>query len=140
MFQRYEFALKSFEDGNMGVFENERYAFLALLSNSAMVQYLGYFSYKEREYGNSDSSETPEGLRANPKIVEPEEQIVRATHNIVLEFGESDLEEYFVDNQPPAFQPEVEAFWSGLVEVAEAVKGIHNLETTNGGRVQQFYG
>lgn len=141
--QRYEFALKSFEDGNIGVFENECYAFRALHSNSAMVQYLGSYSHKERAYEDTVST-TPSNERSttSPQIIIPKEEVavVRTTHNIILEFGESDLEEYFAEYQPPAFQPEVEAFWSGLVEVADAVKGIHNLETNNGGHVQQFYG
>jgi hypothetical protein len=134
--------LKAFEDGNKFVFQNERDAFLALLNNKAMVQYLGCYSHKEEYYKGSENAKGLKDLPTYSHDSIPSEKtgVVRPTHNIILEFGESDLEEYFVDNQPPAFQPEVEAFWSGLVEVADAVKGIHTLETENGGKKKQFYG
>lgn len=58
----------------------------------------------------------------------------------MLEYGESDLEEYFADTNPPYLQPEVEAFWGGLFAVADAVQCIHNLKMETGGKPEEFHG
>lgn len=65
---------------------------------------------------------------------------VETTHNIILEYGESDLEEYFADTVPPYLQPEVDAFWRSLFVVADAVRSIHNLKIETDGRVEEYYG
>lgn len=101
---RYEFAVKTFEDGHRAVFINEREAFLALNKEPAMVQYLCEYGHKEKV---SDPHST------GPRIVQPGDQkeTIKTTHNIILEYGESDLEEYFAETTPPYLQAEVEAFW-----------------------------
>jgi hypothetical protein len=48
-------------------------------------------------------------------------------HNILLEYGELDLSEYFADNVPPYLQSEIESFWERLFAVANAVRSIHRL-------------
>jgi hypothetical protein len=106
-------------------------AFLSLRGKKGMVQYLG-------EYGHKEIHAPSKG----PQIITPDmhQDVLRTTYNILLEYGESDLEEYFADTNPPYLQPEVEAFWKGLFAVADAVQGIHHLKTNTDGRVQEFYG
>jgi len=133
--QCYHFALKTFEEGNAGPYENEKKAFQALRKNDGMVRYLGEYIHKEVHESSTKASTVPE-------IVTPDSQEdeTRVTYNILLEFGEFDLEEYLHDVLPPVVQTEVEAFWKGLFEVADAVKGVHNLQTNTDGRVQEYYG
>jgi hypothetical protein len=61
-------------------------------------------------------------------------------HNILLQFGESDLEEYFVDNAQPIMFHEIGSFWRSLFDVARAIERIHNLETSNGGFAERYAG
>jgi hypothetical protein len=118
-FQRYEFALKTFNDGHRQVFENERDAFRALRNQTAMIQYLGEYVQQEKNQGN---------------------QQVHGTRNIILEYGESDLEAYFADHAPPFLQQDIVDFWRNLFSVADAVKRIHNLKLENEGIVREYYG
>ena len=100
-----------------------------------MVRYLG-------EYIREEIHERPVASTAIPKSITPDmsDEEVRRTYNIILEFGECDLDEYFAEYLPPVTQTEVEKFWEGLFEVADAVKGVHSLQTNTDGRVQEYYG
>jgi hypothetical protein len=113
---------------------NEVNAFYALRNQNAMIKYLGDFGHKEKRVQKSSGSSQHTDLE--------DQQIptFRVTHNILLEYGESDLEEYFVDKVPPYLQPEIEAFWAGLFAVADAVKGIHLLKLPSSGKTQEYYG
>ena len=94
-----------------------------------MVKYLGHYGHKEVKVTerNSRALDQAEG---NEEV---------ATHNILLEYAEFDLAEYFAQRLPPVFPTEIEAFWKALFEVADALEGIHNLEN-NDGAVKQFDG
>ncbi|KAL8687353.1 MAG: hypothetical protein Q9224_005177, partial [Gallowayella concinna] len=129
---RYQFALKSFEDGSMSLYENEKTAFDALRKNNGMVQYLADYTHAERR--NADS-EAPPRMFGNQ-----EEYVIRHTFNLLLEFGEFDLDEYFAQISPPSLQAEIEDFWSSLFDVADALDGIHNLKIETHGVVQEFHG
>jgi hypothetical protein len=112
---------------------NEVNAFYALKNQNAMIKYLGEFGHKEKRIQKSSGpSQQPDS--------EDQKSTFRVTHNILLEYGESDLEEYFVDKVPPYLQPEIEAFWAGLFAVADAVKGIHLLKLPSSGKTQEYYG
>lgn len=73
-------------------------------------------------------------IRRSPSLAET----VATTYNILLEYGDEDLDEYFARLLPPVFQTEVEGFWKGLFEVADAVEGIHNLKTDMDG--EEYHG
>jgi serine/threonine protein kinase len=51
------------------------------------------------------------------------------TYNILLEYGELDLEEVFINRQPPVLSEEIDAFWRELFEIVAVVDGIHNLKS-----------
>ena len=55
------------------------------------------------------------------------------THNILFEYGEMDLDEYFVQNHPPFLYSEMLTFWETLFEVVGPVEAIHELKTKDGG-------
>lgn len=59
------------------------------------------------------------------------------SHNILLEYGQFDLDEYFADKRsyPPIRGAEIRLFWQSLFEIADAIRRIHNLEhkDKNGG-------
>jgi hypothetical protein len=65
---------------------------------------------------------------------------VTTTYNILLEYGEFDLDEFFAERLPPVLQTELEEFWRDLFEVADVVNGIHNLEVRSFGEIRRFYG
>lgn len=54
-----------------------------------------------------------------------EEEVI---HNIILEYGQRDLDEYLADNYPPVLSNEIIAFWQDLFKVADTLKGLHQLE------------
>lgn len=65
------------------------------------------------------------------------EHVGRMTFNILLEWGEADLEDFFAERQPPVFGSEVRIFWKELFDVAEALPRVHNFTKKNG---QEFDG
>ena len=85
-----------------------------------MIRYLGDYSHQE--------------------IRHVSEEITETTHNILLEYGELDLDEYFIERLPPVLQTEIETFWKALFEVADAVEAIHNLETSTDVQVRKYHG
>ncbi|ELR10225.1 hypothetical protein VC83_08985 [Pseudogymnoascus destructans] len=60
--------------------------------------------------------------------------------NIILEYGDHDVDEYFMEFVPPVFQSEIKSFWGCLFDVADAVKHIHHLKVNTEGRTQGFNG
>ena len=94
-----------------------------------MVKYLG-------DYGHQEAQQTSPGSDLNGRKSE-ETSVV--THNILLEYGDCDLDEYFAQRLPPVFRTEIESFWQSLAEVADALNGVHNLEDKDG-IVQKYHG
>lgn len=62
------------------------------------------------------------------------------THNILLEWGEFDLEDLFTEREPPVLEAELRWFWEQLFEVATAVRGIHHFERERGQVREEYYG
>ncbi|KAI0128203.1 hypothetical protein F4776DRAFT_199282 [Hypoxylon sp. NC0597] len=117
----YTFALKSFTQGNSEIFEWEKDAYLALRDKPGMVRFLGEFEIDERD----------------------DDGTVVRTYNILLEYGEEDLEEFFAspENHPPNLNQETIEFWRSLAYVAEALDKIHNLQVKReDGRCDSFSG
>jgi hypothetical protein len=86
-----------------------------------MVQYLGEFTHEG--YNVSSTSD-----------------VSSKTHNILLEYGDLDLEEYFFERLPPVVPTEILGFWKNLFEVCDALKGIHNLKYGKGELAEEFHG
>ena len=98
-------------------------AFAGLRGQKGMVQYLGDFSFDEISNG-------------------PMGEEIERTFNILLEFGELDLDEFFADTQyPPVLTREIIEFWMALFKVADALQKIHNLEfRSEDGATWGYYG
>ncbi|KAL2059820.1 hypothetical protein VTL71DRAFT_10204 [Oculimacula yallundae] len=107
---RYKFALKTFKEGWRSTFDNEKKAFQGLRDHQGMVKYLGDYSHPGHRESDAPS-------------------VIITTHNILLEYGEMDLQQFFVERAPPILKFEIEAFWKDISDVATALKGIHNLRT-----------
>ncbi|KAL2405854.1 hypothetical protein ABEF95_000368 [Exophiala dermatitidis] len=101
----YQLAVKTYSHANKDHFQWEKEAYAGLREQPGIVQYLGH--YVEEDPNDSKSS----------------------LYNILLEFGEADLDEFFADprSYPPIRPLEIFAFWKSLFEVAEAIKRLHNL-------------
>jgi hypothetical protein len=69
-----------------------------------MIKYLGDYSHVVRHV---DGSET--------------------THNILLEYAENDLAEFFF-RSPPILREHVEGFWQKVLRIPSAVQELHNFE------------
>ncbi|RDW91279.1 hypothetical protein BP5796_02444 [Coleophoma crateriformis] len=117
---RYQFALKSFNETEYEQYIVETDAFRGLREQDKMVRSLG--NYSHQNFPSSHNEET------------------RTTYNIVLEFGDLDLDDYFSVRQPPVFDTEVKAFWVDLFGVGWALRGLHNLKTGNDALVQEYHG
>lgn len=102
-------AVKSYSDSRRDFFDWEMKAFRWFPGREGMVRYLGDYSHDEISKDGT----------------------ISRTHNILLEFGECDLDEYFAENPPPVQSADIVKFWNDLFEVAEALKTFHNLEYTN---------
>ncbi|KAI9744665.1 MAG: hypothetical protein M1818_002194 [Claussenomyces sp. TS43310] len=126
---RYHFALKVFNEGNRRICDNEIYAFTTLGAQDGMVRYLGGYNHQETDH-----------TMVEPDIRSVKEERVKSTHNILLEYGDRDLDELFAARLPPVLQDEIEAFWKGLFKVADAIKEIHHLKISNDGIKKEYWG
>ncbi|KAI1209587.1 uncharacterized protein F4807DRAFT_97731 [Annulohypoxylon truncatum] len=119
----YVFALKTFTQESLEIFEWERDAYLAVQAKRlpGMVRFLGEYEIDEQLEDGS----------------------VCHTWNILLEYGEEDLDEFFASrrNYPPNLNPETLQFWNSLANVAQALDSVHNLELEReNGRHDYFSG
>lgn len=65
------------------------------------------------------------------------------TYNILLEYGEFDLDEFFGEQhrQPPILGSEIVSFWKSFFKVADAISTLHNLTIqTEDGRTKGYNG
>lgn len=87
-----------------------------------MVRYLGSYSQTEasrRTYDTGQASaEYPESQAGGYDDI---------TSNILLEYGEYDLDDIFNHRLPPVLPGEIDTFWRKLYEVAIALDSIHNV-------------
>ena len=82
-----------------------------------MIQYLGSFGHKEVR-----TASDLDGGRMKVAIMK----------HILLEYGEFDLYGIFLYRLPPVIAHEIHNFWTSLIEIADALKGIHKIKTKNG--------
>ena len=64
----------------------------------------------------------------------------RKTYNILLEYGEADLDEYFSTTPPPALTSEIIAFWEDLFKLAKALRDLHSFEVPRAGVERNYHG
>lgn len=110
-----------FKDGNKQLFNDELKAYRKLNENrhgehahKGMVRFLGEFSYV-------DSTTQA------------------AEHNILLEYGDNDLAEYFY-RTPPVLTKAILKFWADLSHVLVAIRGLHVFETTRLNQPTKYQG
>ncbi|KAF2434232.1 kinase-like protein [Tothia fuscella] len=118
----YHFALKTFNEDNKQFFLDEIRAFYALRENQGMIRYLGHYSHKETN-SRPRFPEDPPNLPGKDGLPQP-----NLTSNILLEYGEYDLNDVFQYRLPPVFTADIDAFWMALFQIAEVVQGLHNLK------------
>ncbi|KAI1148032.1 kinase-like domain-containing protein [Nemania diffusa] len=117
----YRFAFKSYSQQYQGFYEIEKNAFNGVMDEKNMIKCLGTVQCVENP--QSPSSTPPR------------------SYNILLEYGEDDLNEYFIVHSPPTLGSEILDFWGNLFQIAEALRKVHNLETkTNNGNLIRFEG
>jgi hypothetical protein len=101
----------------MATCHNEREAYCRLPHSDGILGYFADYVHRERRRSpNRQAGDTEAG------------GIIVRTTNILLEYGELDLDEYFAENISPVLQAEIEGFWRLLFEVAHAAEAIHNLQ------------
>jgi hypothetical protein len=126
--QLYTFAVKTFKTGNGEYWESEKESFEGLEDHKRMIRYLGEFEY-EFHYPSPGGS-------TSRSPTEP----VESSYNIVLEYGNYDLAEYFVDFHPPVTFHEILRFWTDLIEIPRELRDLHNLKRKKGGKVREYWG
>ena len=128
--KQYQFALKTFRAVNHHLYTNEMDALRGLKDHDGMVRWLT--DYKK--------TETP-GAVSGYAVAEPSDQrSENTTYNILLEYGEMDLGNYFYEIEPPMQPSDIEGFWRSVFAVADALKGIHNLRVKDAGTIMEFHG
>jgi hypothetical protein len=91
--------------------EQEKEAFTGLTDNEYIIRFLGdYIHYHPPDENATDQYET---------------------YNILLEFGQRDLDDLF-QTEPLPFPDTHEDFWDGLFDVAKAVREIHSFHDNAG--------
>ena len=120
-------ALKSYSGNKKIAYDHEKNAFSALKLNEKVpiIRYLGCYTH---DHGEGHDSK---GTRMGP------------TYNLLLEYGERDLYQYWADetNVPPVQALEIINAWESLFEVADAIRHVHNLEVQREiGDPLKFYG
>ncbi|TID14705.1 Protein kinase domain-containing protein isoform 1 [Venturia nashicola] len=119
----YQFVLKEYPSENEDSYKWETQAFQLFLGQEGMVQYLGDFTYDDKTYDDKK-----------------EKKYIR-TFNLLLEYGEQDLDEFFFGERPPRGALATHKFWSALFEVAKALARVHNLRLRyDDGRDQHICG
>jgi hypothetical protein len=112
----YKMAMKTYVGNKKSAFEAEKDAFSALKSNIdvPIVRYLGSFTH---DYGEGISSD---------------DYHLRKTYNLLLEYGELDLYQYWADetNVPPVRVNEIIRYWEKLFEIATAIRKVHYLDVS----------
>ncbi|KAK0653691.1 kinase-like domain-containing protein [Cercophora samala] len=98
----YQLAVKSYKKDNWGPFDTERNNFQGIRNIVGIVKYLGCF-----EYNGSDHDDFRD-------------------YNILLEYGEQDLEEYLADAYPPVLNSELINFWKKIFRLANTLDSFHN--------------
>jgi hypothetical protein len=129
----YQLAIKSFIGSYHQIFEWEREAYLTLDGVDAMVKYLG--EYEIDEWVEKDI--------VNENGVVQHVLGVERTFNILLEFGDHDLFEFFADplQHSPHLHDDIVDFWQSLFKVAEALKKLHHRKVKHAvGREEEFDG
>lgn len=114
-------ALKTYSKDMRSVYDAEREAFAGLGSEDCVpiVRYLGCYSHDD-PLAREDSR----------------------TYNILLEYGQMDLEEYCADleNVGPVTSMEIIRFWESIFKVAHAINKIHNVCINYRGRTRDYDG
>ncbi|KAL1606266.1 hypothetical protein SLS60_003668 [Paraconiothyrium brasiliense] len=115
----FQLALKTFESAQSSYWANEKQAFMVLQQqrNKGMIQCLGYYAILRGATTDSHRYSSTSQFREM---------------NILLEYGRFDLMGIFESRLPPVNSPEIEEFWRSLIEVVDALKGIHDFRTQNG--------
>ena len=105
------------------VYEWEEAAFSGLHhdDSNSIVRYLGCYSHDET-------------------VPSREGNITFTTYNLLLEYGQVDLDEYCADltNVPPVRVVEIIRFWESLFKVADAIKRVHKL-CIRQGKKESYY-
>jgi hypothetical protein len=116
LIQCYEFAVKSYATGWDDIYKLESEAFRAVRTHKGVVKYLGEYHFRE-------------GGAASPN------------HNILLEYGKQDLDEYLADTYPPVLNTEIIAFWEDLFKVAATLRRLHQFQhKSEDGRTKYYKG
>lgn len=62
-------------------------------------------------------------------------------NNILLEYGQQDLDEYLAETYPPVLNTEIIAFWEDLFKVADTLRKLHQFQyNSEDGRTQSYKG
>jgi hypothetical protein len=99
-------AVKSYSEENADVFRTEKKNFSGIGTLEGVVKCFGWYDIQE-----ADGSEK-----------------TRTTHNILLEYGDQDLDEYLALRYPPVLNSEIISFWKSIFALATTLKHIHNFE------------
>ncbi|KAG6356312.1 hypothetical protein INS49_015699 [Diaporthe citri] len=106
--KNYKLVIKQFEDYES--FDRERRIHNCIRNQNGIVKCFGWYEHREKD------------AEADPIPY----------YNLVLERGTQDLYSAFQKENPPITHVEIEAFWSSLFDVAEALASIQKIDEPEG--------
>lgn len=102
-FKCHQFAIKSYRDDYHSVFETETSNFSGIRGLKGVVECFGWYTEETLD----------------------KEQQLQTTHNILLEYGDQDLDEYLALKYPPVLTSEIIDFWENIIGVATTLHKVH---------------
>jgi hypothetical protein len=142
-------ALKSYCGNKKVFFESEKRAFSALGAHAGVpiIQCFGSYTH---DYGEGLVSSDPQmrktctQSRDNTYLIRPIHALTfhSGIDNLLLEFGERDLYQYWNDEVevPPVRSQEIMRYWEQLFEIADAIRQVHLMDVTQGRTTQRYFG
>ncbi|KAK0708648.1 hypothetical protein B0H67DRAFT_345676 [Lasiosphaeris hirsuta] len=98
----YQFAIKSYRDDYHRVFKTETRNFSGINGLKGVVECFGWYTEETVDTGQPQT-----------------------THNILLEYGDQDLDEYLALKYPPVLTSEIIDFWENIFGVATTLNEVH---------------
>lgn len=102
--QCYRLAIKRLRGSRLKIYNQERRAFKGIRDKPGMLRCLGFYSFAGNEHDGDEKN------------------------NILLEYADLNLHEFFTGSHPPQLAEEIYSQWKDFCRIAEAIETLHAFE------------
>ncbi|KAG9601191.1 hypothetical protein KCU77_g2024, partial [Aureobasidium melanogenum] len=100
----YRLAIKRLSGSRLRTYNQERRAFKGIRDKQGMLRCLGFYSFTDNEHDEDEH------------------------YNILLEYAELNLHEFFKDFHPPQLAKDIYSQWKDFCRIAEAIETLHGFD------------